>query len=240
MSSSTISLAALRASTATLLAGLDAEQWSDADVHAPSLLPGWRRGHVLTHLARNADGIVVTLEGGLRGEVLARYPAGPQGRAADIDAGADRTAAELLIDVRQSAERLDRAYTAVAAAPGGWALATEKQRPASAWLLARWQEVEIHHVDLRGAYTAERWPPLFVQTLLPRLMAGLGDRATTPLHVQVTADGSVTTDLPGTEWRVGSGRDQLDVRGPDWALVAWLIGRPDAPLSATPALTPWL
>ena len=24
----------------------------------PSLLPGWSRGHVLTHLARNADGAV--------------------------------------------------------------------------------------------------------------------------------------------------------------------------------------
>src|SRR5690349_12024814 len=28
----------------------------DAAVRAPSLLPGWSRGHVLTHLARNADG----------------------------------------------------------------------------------------------------------------------------------------------------------------------------------------
>ena len=31
-------------------------QFTDADVRAPSLLPTWSRGHVLTHLARNADG----------------------------------------------------------------------------------------------------------------------------------------------------------------------------------------
>jgi hypothetical protein len=29
--------------------------FSDANVRGPSLLPGWSRGHVLTHLARNAD-----------------------------------------------------------------------------------------------------------------------------------------------------------------------------------------
>ena len=29
----------------------------DAAVAAPSPLPGWTRGHVLTHLARNADGL---------------------------------------------------------------------------------------------------------------------------------------------------------------------------------------
>jgi hypothetical protein len=33
-----------------------ASRLSDADVRAPSLLPGGSRGHVLTHLARNADG----------------------------------------------------------------------------------------------------------------------------------------------------------------------------------------
>ncbi|MEV7393377.1 maleylpyruvate isomerase N-terminal domain-containing protein, partial [Streptomyces sp. NPDC091215] len=33
-----------------------AARFTDADVRAPSLLPGWSRGHVLTHVARNADG----------------------------------------------------------------------------------------------------------------------------------------------------------------------------------------
>ena len=30
---------------------------SEPDVRAPSLLPGWSRGHVITHVARNADGL---------------------------------------------------------------------------------------------------------------------------------------------------------------------------------------
>jgi maleylpyruvate isomerase len=50
-------LSAMRDSTEALLLGLDAEPWHEADVRAPSLLPGWTRGHVLSHIARNADGI---------------------------------------------------------------------------------------------------------------------------------------------------------------------------------------
>ena len=54
-------LGAVRTSTAALVTALQDGSWSDADVRAPSLLPGWSRGHVLTHIARNADGIAVTL-----------------------------------------------------------------------------------------------------------------------------------------------------------------------------------
>ena len=35
-----------------------AERLGDAEVRAPSLCPGWTRGHVLTHLARNAEALV--------------------------------------------------------------------------------------------------------------------------------------------------------------------------------------
>jgi hypothetical protein len=44
----------LTAATERLLDGLDG--LSDVQVAGPSLLPGWTRGHVLTHLARNAEG----------------------------------------------------------------------------------------------------------------------------------------------------------------------------------------
>ncbi|MEP6892695.1 MAG: maleylpyruvate isomerase N-terminal domain-containing protein, partial [Gaiellaceae bacterium] len=39
----------------------------------PSLLPGWTIGHVLTHLARNADGFSRIVEGAERGEAVAMY-----------------------------------------------------------------------------------------------------------------------------------------------------------------------
>src|SRR3954447_18401450 len=101
-------LQALRTSTAGLVRGLTEHPLTDAEVGAPSLCAGWSRGHVLTHIARNADGISDTLEGALRGEIVERYPDGWDARNAAIDAGSARPFAELLTDVRESGERLDR------------------------------------------------------------------------------------------------------------------------------------
>jgi maleylpyruvate isomerase len=233
-------LTEVRASSSALLAGLSAERWSDADVRRPSVLPGWTRAHVLTHIARNADGITATLAGALRGEIVARYPGGPAGRAADIEAGAGRSAADLLADVRDSANRLDRVYAALADS-SGWDLPTDHDRPAHAWLNARWREVEIHHADLGGAYGAADWPASFVAYLLPRLAAEVGGRSEQALRIEVAHDGSTTTDLGGTVW-TSDGSDAVSVTGPDWALLAWLTGRPSLTggrLNATPPLTPW-
>lgn len=234
-------LAELRASTSALLAGLDEQRWSDSDMRAPSLLPGWTRGHVLTHVARNADGIAATLAGALRDEIVPRYPKGPAGRNADIEAGAGRSAVDLLADVRDSAERLDRLFGAVTDA-SAWDRPTDRERPAWSWLPARWREVEIHRADLAGRYGAADWPATFVDYLLPRLAGEVGKRAEQPLRIEVAADGSTTTGLGGSVWTSGDGGDPVVVRGPDWALLAWLAGRPTLAgdrLSARPELAPW-
>jgi maleylpyruvate isomerase len=233
-------LADVRASSSALLAGLDAEQWSDADMRAPSVLPDWTRGHVLTHLARNADGISATLAGALRGEIVPRYPEGPAGRAADIDAGSGRSAVQLTADVRDAVERLDRLFGSVADA-GAWDVPSDDDRPARSWLNNRWREVEIHRADLRGRYGARNWPAAFVGYLLPRLATEVGKRSDQPLRMEVTHEGSTTTDLGGTAWTSGEG-EPVSVRGPDWALLAWLAGRPSLAgnsLNALPALAPW-
>jgi maleylpyruvate isomerase len=239
MTTPTARLAAVRSSTAALIRGLRDEQWSDADVQRPSLLPGWSRGHVLAHIARNADGIARTLSGALRGALVARYPDGPAGRDADIAAGAGRPVNEALQDVEQSADRLDRVCGAVADA-GAWELPTDQERPAARWLPARWREVEIHRVDLDGSYTADKWPAEFVTYLLPRLAERLAGRTSESLRVEVQADESISADLPGAVWTSGTRADR--VTGPDWALLAWLLGRPNVAagaLNRTPPLSPW-
>jgi maleylpyruvate isomerase len=239
MTSVVAALADLRTSTAALIRGVEAEQWTDADMREPSVLPGWTRAHVLTHIARNADGIARTLAGALRGEVVARYPEGRAGRDADIEAGATRAATELIADVRESADRLDRVFGAVADADG-WELPTE-DRPAGDYARARWREVEIHRVDLAGAYTPDEWPASFISYLLPLLVDTVPSRAHGALKITVTPDCSTTTDLPASVWTLGSG-EQINVAGPDWALLAWLAGRPqivEGVLSAPPNLGPW-
>ncbi|MDT4910045.1 MAG: maleylpyruvate isomerase [Pseudonocardiales bacterium] len=225
MSAPTAMLAELRTSTVALLRGVDAERWTDDEVRAPSLLPGWTRGHVLAHLARNADGISRTLSGALRGERVPRYPGGPAGRAADIEAGSTRGFVELAADVRESADRLDRLFAAIAAADG-WDLSTE-DRPAHEYVVGRWREVEIHRIDLGGTYTADQWPAEFVDYLLPEAVNRLAARDSVPLRIEVAAGRSVTEDLVDRTWTVGNG-DPVRVIGPDWGLLAWLVGRPTA------------
>ncbi len=230
----------LRATTEAMLDGFAAEGWTDDDMRAPSVLPDWTRGHVLTHIARNADGIVRTLDGALRGERVARYPDGQAGRNADIEAGAGRPVTEQLADVRDSAARLDDAFAAIDAADG-WGLECDN-RTAGQYLTARWREVEIHRVDVLGAYTPAQWPPGFVDYLLPRLADQVEPRLPTPVRIEVRADGSVTEDLAGRTWTSGAG-EPVEVTGPDWAVLAWLLGRPSlaaGALSATPELAAWL
>src|SRR5512140_1663775 len=78
------------------------------DVHAESLCAGWTRGHVLTHLARNADGLAALVRSAVDGTGETMYPSA-EARDTDIEAGADRSAAELCADVEQSAHALAEA-----------------------------------------------------------------------------------------------------------------------------------
>src|SRR5262249_3857831 len=67
-------LAAVDAAFALFLAAIAG--LSDDDVRAPSLLPGWTRAHVLSHVARSGEADARTVDGAVRGEVLDKYPGG--------------------------------------------------------------------------------------------------------------------------------------------------------------------
>src|SRR5215471_18446290 len=119
---------------------------SDAQAREPSLLPGWSRGHVLTHIARNADGMINLLSWARTGTETPMY-ASAESRGADIEAGAGRPAADLAADVRESA-------ASFAAAAGGmpgeaWTVQVRALAgpgfPALGVLGRRLSEVEIHH-----------------------------------------------------------------------------------------------
>ena len=53
---------------------------SDAQMRDPSLLPGWTRGHVLTHIARNADGLVNLMRWARTGTKTPMYARGGVGQ----------------------------------------------------------------------------------------------------------------------------------------------------------------
>ena len=166
-------LAALAESTDALGATLDS--LDDGQARRPSLLPGWSVGHVLTHVARNADGMVNLVEWALTGVPAPMYPS-VEARTADIEAGAGRRAVELADVVRRSAARLADSVALLGAA-GPQALdrlllfgppqpGADPDTPARALPYARRREVEIHHVDLGLGYGPTDWPPDFVERTL--------------------------------------------------------------------------
>src|ERR1700735_1744861 len=96
----------------------DIDDLSDDVARRPSRLPGWTVGHVLTHIARNADSLVRRLEGAARGELRDQYPGGLVQRSSDIEEGAGRAAAELVRDVQQTADTVERVMAGLS--PAAW------------------------------------------------------------------------------------------------------------------------
>jgi maleylpyruvate isomerase len=137
---------------------------TDAQARSLSLLPGWTVGHVLTHVSRNADSFVRMFRAAIAGETLTQYEGGREQRAADIETGATRPAAELIEDVSASSAALEAVWAAMT--PEAWdgygRNADGKTWPCAAMPLHRWREVELHHVDLGLGYTPADWPEAYV------------------------------------------------------------------------------
>jgi maleylpyruvate isomerase len=228
--------------TRQLLAGLDG--LTEAGASRPSLCPGWTVGHVLTHIARNADGLRRGAEGARRGEAVPMY-ASAEARDQEIEAGAGRPMAELVADVTSSAAALSGAWSAMSIADWDRAMLHHRYGtlPLNYTPTMRLSEVEIHHVDLGGRFGPDGWPDSFVTHLLSG--AGrLADRVPDGVALQVHATDS------GERWSAGGGGGddprRVVVAGPSWAIAAWLVGRPGPVADALsvaggelPSLKPW-
>ncbi len=191
------------------------EKLSDATIATPSLLPGWTVGHVLAHVARNADSHVRRTKAAMRSEMVDQYPGGSAGRADEIERTAHRTAEALRADVAGSAEALDSVWDETPDA--AWSQLTRdvvgRERPLHRLPPRRWQELEVHVVDLGIGVTHRDWSADFVDAWLPQLRDGLAARL--PAGADPPAPGALDA------------HDEL----------AWLYGRLDRP--DLPVLVPW-
>jgi maleylpyruvate isomerase len=164
-----------RSATARLLTALDVID--ELDATRPSLLPDWTVGHVLTHLARNADSFVWILRSASEDKQVPQYPGGADGRSRDIADGALRPADAIVEDLRDSAARLDAAWDEVPQVV--WrrqGLRTDgSPLPCRVLPVSRWREVEAHHVDLGLGYGIADWPEDFVSSDLPHALDRLPD-----------------------------------------------------------------
>jgi maleylpyruvate isomerase len=220
------------------------EGLGEAELRGPSALPGWSRGHVATHIARNADSLWNLLESARTGVEIPQYPS-LERRNADLDAGAGRTCAELVADVRATAERFaeqaarlpEEVWNAPVKAMQGWA------HPAWYTVYRRWNEVEVHHADLAAGYGAADWPDSYVRWAAP---ATLADMAALPggSHGGLAGFRIIATDS-GDSADLGWTEGGPEASGSGRALLGWLSGRtggegvhvrPDVPLPAPP---PW-
>lgn len=203
---------------------------TDEQAREQSLLPGWSRGHVLTHLARNADGLRNLLTWARTGVKTPQYP-GVEARDAGIEAGSGRPAAALAEDLRQSAA----AFAAAAAVlpDSAWNATVHgvagRGHPAWFTLFRRLTEVEIHHVDLRSSYVPADWPLQFVTDALELVAGHFASRDDVPhCEVEVTGQpGEPPQRFVLGSAQAGRGTVPVTVGGPGWLVLAWLTGRDD-------------
>jgi maleylpyruvate isomerase len=192
-----------------------ADGLADAAYAEPSGLPGWTRGHVLAHLALNAEGLAGALTGIVEGRRVPMY-ASQDARNGDIDDLAARGPSVIRTRLLGSCTDLDDALAAVPAdesdttidrVPGGRTFTVADVR----WM--RLNEVEIHHADLDAGYGPGAWPPAFAAHVLDAMVTrGVASTAFTARPVDLDR-----------EWSYGEGGPVVSGRGSD--LAWWLTGR---------------
>jgi maleylpyruvate isomerase len=196
------------------------EELDQAAVRGQSLLPGWTRGHVITHLARNADALVNLLTWARTGVEHQAY-ASRSDRDADIEEGARRILQVIKADLDSACVRFEQAcrdlpahsWRAEVNSPSGASI------PASRVPLFRLREVWIHLIDLDCGVGFEDLPADFVEEFLDDAVKQFEGRVE-PFTAEVT--------LPdGTQrsWTVNGPASRNSVSGSASAVLGWLTGR---------------
>jgi len=205
-----------------LTAGLD-----EPTTRAASALPGWSRGHVITHIAYFSEAMTRQVEEALQGRLVEVYDGGRPARDAAIEAGADRPAAELKAHLTQAVTTLMASWDKVS--PTDWPLPIlHRNSNLSAGLNATWRELTVHTSDLDLGVTPATWSTSFCEHLLDFL------RPRTPEGIHLVLDS------PDLTWDNGTGTTvRLTGALPD--LTAWYAGRtPPGPITGEePDLLPW-
>jgi maleylpyruvate isomerase len=205
----------------------------DQSIRAPSLCDGWRRAHVLSHLARNADGLGNLVSWAVTGIPVAMYES-PHARDADIEAGSTRGAQEIFTDLIEAAERFAVAAPALAGPPEHAQVEMRTGRRVLGGQLPtlRLLEVVFHHVDLNAGYTFADADPGFVRRAINN---GVRRMKTADQVPAVSLHGD-----SGDTWSIGAGTQ--DVTGTNAGLLLWLARGDGAGVSSRdtlPELPAW-
>ncbi len=210
----------------------------DAELDAPSGLPGWSRKHVVAHLGFNARAVARLVHWAKTGEVTPMY-SDPNARAKEIETGARWDARRLRAFVRTEQEALAAALGGLDEADWSAQVMTGQGRRVDAseipWLRTR--EVWIHAVDLNAGGDFTDFPPDMVDRLVVEVVKKRRAGHTPALNIRPT-DRSILglLDVPPVAGAVdGTAAD----------LARWLTRRETrgvrtADGSPLPELDPWL
>lgn len=200
-----------------------ANQLDDLAVRSPSLLPGWTRAHVLSHLSRNADACRNLLVWARTGVDHPMY-ASAADRDADIEEGSLRGLWLLVEDLSASSGRFaeaartlpERAWTAEVS------LATGRSMPAHQVLRLRLLEVWSHLADLDVGFGFADIPMPSLEWILQDVVLEFGGREDVPPLC-------LTVRLPDgrrREWDLrGSTPKHIPISGEAGPMLGWLLGR---------------
>lgn len=197
-----------------------------------SALPGWTRGHVVGHIARNAEALHRLTIWASTGEETPMYSDREQ-RSAEIERSSTLPPGTLRQDLAHTAEVLDRALAALT--PVQWQAqvrsALGRAIPASEVPWMRIREVWLHAVDLGVGATLDDLPRGVIDLLLDDVTAALSTKDGCPALELVASD-------RGRAWQLGAAPSTGTVTDTAVALAGWLTGR--TPAGSRPALPRWL
>ena len=150
---------------------------TDDVVASPSNLPHWTVGHVLTHIARNAEGHTLRLRAALDSIDTARYPGGSDQRNREIAVSTARRARDIVDDVLSTQAQLEAVWSQHVAAHWPYShLLGADTWPTTESPARRLREIEMHHVDLGLGYLPTQWSKQYVDWDLSNLLETLALR----------------------------------------------------------------
>jgi maleylpyruvate isomerase len=205
--------------------GADLASHDQTWAQQPSALPGWSRAHVVAHLTGNAEGMCHLVSWATTGVETPMYPS-PEERAAGIERRAGLAWPELRAEQDGWAKGLAETLEGLVEPVAERQLRLGSGAPVNVCDLAavRVREIEIHRVDLAADYRAEQWTPRFTVRTLSQVAGFFAAHRDVPVQLLRASD-------TGSCWRVGTRGP--DLMGTEADLLAWLLGRPNGPITAT-------
>jgi maleylpyruvate isomerase len=207
---------------------------SDSQVRQPSRLADWTVGHVLAHIALNAEAFVNVANDLREGRFGEMYPGGVSRRNADIERVSASSADELRTKVAAASLQFETTWSELAAdaiAVGEFAITKEiPGAPASGIPLRRLREVEIHHADAGlSTFSFDDLSDAYVDADLSVQLEGVAERLGRSIAF---------VDETGTIHLCGDSAVDLEpIPTSRRALVGWLFNRLTPP--ELPAIGGW-